>query len=132
MLCNMLHQRDLNMLFDDVYTVAPLQEMGQLVYLSYGWIVLGLYIQQTHGESHQKNLSTSTLTIFETDFSKQNRFTTTFRTKSHKTKKFSMLFRRKVAPLPKSTYMVQYLFDSMFVCYILQKQRGVAQKLLFG
>ena len=104
------------------------REMGQLVYLSYRSIALYLYIQETHVELNQDSLSTSTLIIFETDFSKKIGFTTTIPTKSHKSIKFSMLFGRKVTPLSKSSHMAQYLLECMFIYYIL----GVVKLLLFG
>ena len=66
----MLQQRDLSMLHDDVRVVAPLREVDQLVYFSYESIGLYLYIQETYGELHQASLSTSTVPIFTTDFSR--------------------------------------------------------------
>ena len=116
---SMLQQQDLDLLFDDVCTVTPLQQMDQLVYLSYGSIALYSYIQQTLGELHQESLSRSILLIFATDFSIQNGFTTTIRTKIHKTIEFSMLFVKHMTPQSQSTYTVQYSFQSMFMCYIL-------------
>ena len=121
MSCTVLQRRDLDLLFADICVPVPLQEMDQLVYLSYRSIALYLYIQETCGELHQKSLSTSIWIIFTTDFSIQNGVTTTISTKSHKTIEFLMLFVRQATPQSQSSYTSQYLFKSMFICCILQK-----------
>ena len=126
----MPQQRDLNMLLDDVYTVAPLWEMGQLVYLSYGWIVPCLYIQETCGESHQSCLSTSTLIIFETCFSRQNLLTTRICTKSHKTIKFSVLFRRKMTPLIE-LYGPIFVSEYVYILYSSEQKGGGSKVALW-
>ena len=118
---SVLQRGDLDPLFDDVCKVTPLQQMNQLVYFSYGSIALYLYIQGTHGEVHQESLSTSISLIFATDFSIQNGFTTTIPTKNHKTMEFSILLVRQVTLQSQSSYTMQYLFESMFMCYSLQK-----------
>ena len=56
-----------------------------------------------------------------------NHITTTISTKRCKMGIFWSLFQRKTTPLPEATYMVQYLLESMFIYYILQKWKGVAQ-----
>ena len=127
-----LQRRDLDLLFDNVCLVTPLQQMNQLVYFLYGSLALYLYIQETHGEVHQQSLSMSILFIFATDFSIQNGFTTTIPTKNHKTAEFSILFVRQMTLQSQSSFTIQYLFESMFMCYSLQKKKGVAQQLLFG
>ena len=43
-----------------------------------------------------------------------------------------MLFEGEMTAQSKSSYIVQYLFESMFVYYILRKQKGAAQHILFG
>ena len=121
MSCRVLQRRDLDLPFGDVCALAPQQEMGQLVYLSYGSTLLHLYIQRTYGELHQESISTSILIIFTTDFSLQNDLTTTISTKSHKTIEFSNLFVRQTTPQSQSSHTSQYLFEGMFMCYILQK-----------
>ena len=109
------------MLRDDVCKLAPLQEMGQSLYLSHESIAFYVNIQETYGELHQSSFCASTMTILTTDFPKQNCITIGISTKYHKTIEFEMLFRNNVTPLPKSRHMIQYLFEGMFICYILQK-----------
>ena len=121
MSCSELQRRDLDLLLDDVCALTPLRQMDQSVYLSHELIASYLYIQHTNGELHQETISTSTLTIFTTDFPIQNDFTTTIRTKCHRTIEFLMLFLGMMTPQSKSKYMIQYSFESMFMYHILQK-----------
>ena len=129
---SMLQQRDLGMLVDGVCVLTPLREMDQSLYLSHESTAFHLYFQQTHGEVHQHILSTLTLAICVTDFSRKIGITTTISTKYHKMVKFPMLSETKVTPLLQSSFMSQYLFAGVFTYYIIQKQKGVAQHLLFG
>lgn len=126
MSCNIVQQRDFNMLHDHVCTVTPLQQVTQLVYLSYESIAFHPYISRIHGGLHLSYLSTLTLAIFRTALSNKNHITTAIPTKTCQTNKFLMQFETKRTPLPESSYMAQYFFESMFICYILQKQKGVA------
>ena len=127
-----LQQGDPSMLLDCVYTGTPLRQIGQSVYFLHEQIRLHLNIKQTYGELHQLILSTSILAFFATEFSSQNQATITISTKSGKTIKLWMLFQRNSTPLSKSSCIDQYLFEGMFMCYILHKPTGALQNLLFG
>ena len=120
MMFNMSSSRDQHTLTVNLSMATNLWEMTEIVYLSHDQGEFCPHFSNLCARLNLTSLSWSLSIIFTSEFLYKNGHTIAFRTKIFANNDFSIHFGTMITTLPISPYMVQYLFESMFIYYICQ------------